>query len=132
MGVLKLILVAAGASAFQTAPGAGRAVAPTLRAAATTEDRGANREAAAEAVGQYCASTVVPARRSTSTVMVGPVAIGSEKPIVLQTMGTTNTNDVDDSVAQILRCQEAGADMVRLTVQGIGEAKNALKIEMSM
>ena len=101
----------------------------TPRAAplASTIDRAANREAT-DAVGRYCADDKAPTRRDTSTVKVGQVRIGSSDPIVLQTMGTTDTNDVQASVEQILRCKEAGADMVRLTVQGIGEAKNSLKI----
>ena len=93
----------------------------------STIDRAANREAT-DAVGRYCADDKAPTRRDTSTVKVGQVRIGSSDPIVLQTMGTTDTNDVQASVEQILRCKEAGADMVRLTVQGIGEAKNSLKI----
>ena len=94
---------------------------------ASTIDRAANREKT-DAVGRYCADDKQPQRRATSTVKVGQVRIGSSDPIVLQTMGTTDTNDVQASVEQILRCKEAGADMVRLTVQGIGEARNSLKI----
>ena len=88
----------------------------------STIDRAANREKT-DSVGRYCADDKAPTRRDTSTVKVGQVRIGSSDPIVLQTMGTTDTNDVQASVEQILRCKEAGADMVRLTVQGIGEAK---------
>jgi len=90
--------------------------------------RAAFRPSALQAIGRYCADDKAPERRATSDVKVGQVTIGSANPIVLQTMGTTDTNDVDASVAQILRCQEAGADMVRLTVQGIGEAKKSLEI----
>ena len=101
--------------------------APRAAPLQSTIDRAANREAT-DAVGRYCADDKAPTRRDTSTVKVGQVRIGSSDPIVLQTMGTTDTNDVQASVEQILRCKEAGADMVRLTVQGIGEAKNSLKI----
>ena len=101
--------------------------APRAAPLASTIDRAANREKT-DAVGRYCADDKQPQRRATSTVKVGQVRIGSSDPIVLQTMGTTDTNDVQASVEQILRCKEAGADMVRLTVQGIGEAKNSLKI----
>ena len=101
--------------------------APRAAPLASTIDRAANREKT-DAVGRYCADDKAPTRRDTSTVKVGQVRIGSSDPIVLQTMGTTDTNDVQASVEQILRCKEAGADMVRLTVQGIGEAKNSLKI----
>lgn len=101
--------------------------APRAAPLQSTIDRAANREQT-DAVGRYCADDKAPERRATSTVKVGQVRIGSSDPIVLQTMGTTDTNDVQASVEQILRCKEAGADMVRLTVQGIGEAKNSLKI----
>mmetsp|Transcript_21128 Transcript_21128/g.55135 ORF Transcript_21128/g.55135 Transcript_21128/m.55135 type:complete len:725 (+) Transcript_21128:116-2290(+) len=101
--------------------------APRAAPLQSTIDRAANREKT-DAVGRYCADDKQPQRRATSTVKVGQVRIGSSDPIVLQTMGTTDTNDVQASVEQILRCKEAGADMVRLTVQGIGEAKNSLKI----
>jgi len=110
-------------SALQAPPLHAKRAAPLQ----STIDRAANREQT-DAVGRYCADDKAPERRSTSTVKVGQVRIGSSDPIVLQTMGTTDTNDVQASVEQILRCKEAGADMVRLTVQGIGEAKNSLKI----
>ena len=110
-------------SALQAPPLHAKRAAPLQ----STIDRAANREQT-DAVGRYCADDKQPQRRATSTVKVGQVRIGSSDPIVLQTMGTTDTNDVQASVEQILRCKEAGADMVRLTVQGIGEAKNSLKI----
>ena len=110
-------------SALQAPPLHAKRAAPLQ----STIDRAANREKT-DAVGRYCADDKQPQRRATSTVKVGQVRIGSSDPIVLQTMGTTDTNDVQASVEQILRCKEAGADMVRLTVQGIGEAKNSLKI----
>ena len=110
-------------SALQAPPLHAKRAAPLQ----STIDRAANREQT-DAVGRYCADDKQPQRRATSTVKVGQVRIGSSDPIVLQTMGTTDTNDVQASVEQILRCKEAGADMVRLIVQGIGEAKNSLKI----
>ena len=48
--------------------------------------------------------------------------IGSEHPIARQTMTTTDTKDVDATVEQVMRCADAGADLVRLTVQGNREA----------
>ena len=59
---------------------------------------------------------------------MGKVCIGSAHPVAKQTMTTTNTRDVDASVNQVLKCAEAGADLVRLTVQGRFEADACLQI----
>ncbi|MDE5941344.1 MAG: (E)-4-hydroxy-3-methylbut-2-enyl-diphosphate synthase [Muribaculaceae bacterium] len=61
-------------------------------------------------------------RRHTSTTHVGQVAIGSGHPIRLQSMNNTLTTDVDASVSQALRIADAGADIDRLTAQGVREA----------
>lgn len=55
-------------------------------------------------------------RRLTRRVWVGAVPIGGNAPIAVQTMTKTKTADIDTTVAQIRRCQEAGADIVRVTV----------------
>jgi len=55
-------------------------------------------------------------RRKTRRVMVGNVPVGGNAPISVQTMTKTKTADVEATVAQILRCKEAGADIVRVTV----------------
>lgn len=43
-------------------------------------------------------------------------------------MTTTDTKDVEGTVAQVKRCADAGADLVRLTVQGNKEAEACFKI----
>jgi (E)-4-hydroxy-3-methylbut-2-enyl-diphosphate synthase len=43
-------------------------------------------------------------------------------------MTTTDTNDVEATVAQVKKCADAGADIVRITVQGKREAKACQKI----
>jgi len=65
-------------------------------------------------------------RRPTSTTQVGNLFIGSSYPIRIQTMANTSTTDVDASVAQAIRCKEAGADLFRFTTQGLREVE-ALK-----
>ena len=67
-------------------------------------------------------------RRPTRTVNCGPLKFGSDHPIVRQTMGTTNTADVDATIEQVMRCADEGFDLVRITVQGKREANAALKI----
>jgi (E)-4-hydroxy-3-methylbut-2-enyl-diphosphate synthase len=54
---------------------------------------------------------------------IGDVKIGSEHPIAIQTMTTTKTDDVNATVEQIKKCAAMGIDIVRVTVQGLREAK---------
>jgi len=63
-------------------------------------------------------------RRQTSTTHVGALCIGSNYPIRIQTMANTSTDDIEASVAQAIRCQEAGADLFRFTTQGIREVES--------
>jgi len=63
----------------------------------------------------YCASRFQAKRRSTRVVNVGNVAIGGNNPIRVQSMTTTNTQDVDATVAQALALAEAGCEIVRIT-----------------
>lgn len=51
---------------------------------------------------KYCEDTTATKRRATRTVWVGKVPLGSEHPIAKQTMTTTDTNDVEATVAQVL------------------------------
>jgi (E)-4-hydroxy-3-methylbut-2-enyl-diphosphate synthase len=60
-------------------------------------------------------STVV-ARHKTREVGLGGVVVGGESPIWVQSMTTTNTFDVAETVAQIQRLEEAGCEIVRVTV----------------
>jgi (E)-4-hydroxy-3-methylbut-2-enyl-diphosphate synthase len=60
-------------------------------------------------------STVV-ARHKTREVGVGDKIVGGENPIWVQSMTTTNTFDVAETVAQIHRLEEAGCEIVRVTV----------------
>ncbi len=65
-------------------------------------------------------------RRKTRTVMVGDIGIGGDNPIRVQTMTNTDTLDIKNTVAQILRCVKEGAELVRLTTQTVKHAR-ALK-----
>src|SRR4051794_21647951 len=60
-------------------------------------------------------STVV-ARHKTREVGVGGHVVGGENPIWVQSMTTTNTFDVEATVAQIHRLEVAGCELVRVTV----------------
>ncbi len=54
-------------------------------------------------------------RRKSRQIMVGPVPVGGDAPITVQTMTNTLTTDVAGTVAQIRRCEEAGVDIVRVS-----------------
>ncbi|GAC1448394.1 MAG: flavodoxin-dependent (E)-4-hydroxy-3-methylbut-2-enyl-diphosphate synthase [Isosphaeraceae bacterium] len=60
-------------------------------------------------------STVVD-RHKTREVGVGDHVVGGDNPIWVQSMTTTNTFDVAATIAQIQRLEEAGCEIVRVTV----------------
>ena len=63
----------------------------------------------------YCASRFQAIRRTSREVRVGNTAIGGCNPVRIQSMTTTNTQDVDATVAQTLALAEAGCEIVRIT-----------------
>lgn len=65
-------------------------------------------------------------RRRSRRVMVGSVPIGGNAPIAVQSMTKTKTADVEATVAQIQRCADAGADIMRVTVND-WEAAEAIR-----
>lgn len=67
-------------------------------------------------------------RRTTYNVHVGRTPLGSNNPVRLQSMNTTSTDNVAESVKQAARIVHAGADYVRLTTQGIREVESLAKI----
>ncbi len=54
-------------------------------------------------------------RRKSRQIRVGSVPVGGDAPISVQTMTNTLTHDVGATIAQIARCSEAGADIVRVS-----------------
>jgi (E)-4-hydroxy-3-methylbut-2-enyl-diphosphate synthase len=60
-------------------------------------------------------STVV-ARHKTREVNVGGRIVGGDNPIWVQSMTTSNTFDVAETLAQIKRLEEAGCELIRVTV----------------
>jgi len=63
-------------------------------------------------------------RRISSVVNIGNLLLGGNHPIRVQSMANTDTNDIQNSVAQCLRIVEAGGDLVRFTAQGVREAES--------
>ena len=62
-------------------------------------------------------------RRKSRQIMVGNVPVGGDAPISVQSMTNTPTSDVDATVAQIESIQQAGADIVRVSVPSLAEAE---------
>ncbi|MEM0946649.1 MAG: flavodoxin-dependent (E)-4-hydroxy-3-methylbut-2-enyl-diphosphate synthase [Pseudomonadota bacterium] len=54
-------------------------------------------------------------RRQSRKIMVGPVPVGGDAPITVQTMTNTITTDVAATVAQVQAAADAGADIVRVS-----------------
>ena len=59
----------------------------------------------------------------TLTVKVGNVLIGSDHPIVVQTMCNTPTSDVDATVSQCRRLAAAGARLIRITTPSLQDVE---------
>lgn len=76
------------------------------------------------------------ARHKTRVVSVGGVLIGGDNPIVVQSMTTPDTHMVDEVVKQIHKLEEAGCEVVRVTVpkpedaHALTEIKKQIKIPL--
>ncbi|PCJ17380.1 MAG: 4-hydroxy-3-methylbut-2-en-1-yl diphosphate synthase [Gammaproteobacteria bacterium] len=62
-------------------------------------------------------------RRKTRQVMVGNVPVGGDAPIAVQSMTNTETCDVKATVGQIRQLEDAGVDIVRVSVPSMEAAK---------
>src|SRR5690349_11759643 len=65
-------------------------------------------------------------RRNSRQIMIGSVPVGGDAPISVQTMTNTPTEDAKATIDQIRRCEEAGADIVRVSCPTV-EATAALR-----
>ncbi|WP_454796495.1 flavodoxin-dependent (E)-4-hydroxy-3-methylbut-2-enyl-diphosphate synthase [Novosphingobium lindaniclasticum] len=54
-------------------------------------------------------------RRTSRQIMVGNVPVGGDAPITVQTMTNTLTSDAGATIDQIRRCEDAGADLIRVS-----------------
>jgi (E)-4-hydroxy-3-methylbut-2-enyl-diphosphate synthase len=77
---------------------------------------------------KYCESLTAYRRLKTRTVKIGDLLLGSDHPIRVQTMTTTDTMDTMATVEQCIRCIEAGAELVRITAPSKKEAENLRNI----
>jgi (E)-4-hydroxy-3-methylbut-2-enyl-diphosphate synthase len=62
-------------------------------------------------------------RRKTKTCTIGSIKMGSEHPVVVQSMVTEETRNVEACVEQIIALAEAGSEIVRVTTPSLGEAQ---------
>ncbi|MDX5363394.1 MAG: flavodoxin-dependent (E)-4-hydroxy-3-methylbut-2-enyl-diphosphate synthase [Pseudazoarcus pumilus] len=67
--------------------------------------------------------TSAAARRATRQVRIGRVTIGSDAPIVVQSMTNTDTADVLGTAMQVAELARAGSEIVRITVNNEEAAK---------
>ena len=72
-------------------------------------------------------SMSIPLRRPSATVLVGGVSVGSEHPIVVQSMTNTDTADPDGTAIQVAQLAHAGSELVRITVNN-DEAAQAVPV----
>jgi (E)-4-hydroxy-3-methylbut-2-enyl-diphosphate synthase len=70
----------------------------------------------------YCLSRFRTVRRSTHEVMVGAVGVGGTHPIRVQSMTTSDTQDVAATVRQTLALAEVGCEIVRITAPNVAAA----------
>lgn len=77
----------------------------------------------------YCPSLTEYKRLPTREVKIGNLYLGNGHPILIQTMTTTDTMDTAATVAQTIRCIEAGAELVRITAPSKNEAENLQHIK---
>jgi len=75
-------------------------------------------------------------RRKSRQIHVGKVAVGGDAPISVQSMTNTPTEDIQATIAQIQALQQAGADIVRVSVptmaaaEAFGSIKKAVQIPL--
>lgn len=82
--------------------------------------------------GHYCRSLTEYGRLPTREVRIGNLLLGNGHPIRIQTMTTTDTMDTAATVAQTIRCIEAGAELVRITAPSKKEAENLAVIKKEL
>lgn len=68
-------------------------------------------------------------RENTKEIKIGDRVIGGGNPILIQSMTNTRTEDVEATVAQILRLEEAGCEIIRCTVPNEEAAKAFAEIK---
>lgn len=68
-------------------------------------------------------SDKLPVRNKTKKINIGSVTIGGGSPVAIQSMTNTSTEDVKETVAQILRLEKKGCEIIRAAVPTPDAAK---------
>ena len=75
-------------------------------------------------------------RRKTRPVMVGKVQVGGGAPVSIQSMTNTHTYDVQETIDQVKRLEDAGCEIIRVTVESpkalkvLGQIKAKMKVPL--
>ena len=81
---------------------------------------------------RYCDSVFHPKRRLSREVAVGPVTIGGQYPIRIQSMLTCDTMDTESCVQQTLELVGVGCEIVRITAPTVKDAANLENIARAL
>jgi len=71
-------------------------------------------------------------RLKSREVHIGNLVLGGDHPIVIQSMTNTNSLDTKETVEQAIRILKAGGELIRITAQGVSEAKNLKNIKAEL
>ena len=79
---------------------------------------------------QYIEKVIINMLRdNTKVIKIGDRVIGGGNPILIQSMTNTKTEDVESTVKQILKLEEAGCEIIRCTVPNEDAAKAIREIK---
>ncbi|HXH99100.1 MAG TPA: (E)-4-hydroxy-3-methylbut-2-enyl-diphosphate synthase [Sphingobacteriaceae bacterium] len=85
-----------------------------------------------ELKGPYCNSLHRYSRFITREVTIGDIPMGSDHPIRIQSMTTTDTMDTIGTVEQSIRMVDSGCEYVRITAPSIKESHNLAEIKKEL
>ncbi len=82
-------------------------------------------------LSSYCASRFQTLRRATVPVQVGTVGVGGDNPLRIQSMTTSDTQDIATTVKQSIALAEVGCEIVRITAPNVQAAQCLREIRAS-
>lgn len=71
-------------------------------------------------------------RKLTKEVQIGNLKIGGGNPVLIQSMCNTNTENIDETVKQILELEEAGCEIIRVAVPNMKSAEAISEIKKNI
>src|ERR1043165_4254931 len=80
----------------------------------------------------YCTSRFHTIRRQAREVMVGAIGVGGSHPLRLQSMTTSDTQDIAATVKQSIALAEVGCEIVRITAPNVAAAKGLADIRAQL